>query len=65
MNGRDFYVMNYVDGIVVRDVEIASSMDEGVRRKMSESLIDTLCALHRVDIDHVWLGDLAKRNVYI
>jgi aminoglycoside phosphotransferase (APT) family kinase protein len=65
VNGRDFYVMNYVDGIVVRDVEIASSMDEGVRRKMSESLIDTLCALHRVDIDHVGLGDLAKRNGYI
>tara|TARA_B100001142_G_scaffold53804_1_gene52034 strand:+ start:560 stop:1597 length:1038 start_codon:yes stop_codon:yes gene_type:complete len=65
VNGRDFYVMNYVDGIVVRDVEIAASMDEGVRRKMSESLIDTLCALHRVDIDHVGLGDLAKRNGYI
>jgi aminoglycoside phosphotransferase (APT) family kinase protein len=65
VNGRDFYVMNYVDGIVVRDVEIGSSMNEGIRRKMSESLIDTLCALHRVDIDHVGLGDLAKRNGYI
>ncbi len=65
VNGRDFYVMRYVDGIVVRDVEVASTMDIAARKTMSESLIDTLCALHRVDIDEVGLGDLAKRSGYV
>ena len=65
VNGRDFYVMAYVDGIVVRDVEIASTMDIDARETMSASLIDTLAALHRVDIDEVGLGDLAKRTGYI
>ena len=30
-----------------------------------QALIDTLCALHRVDIDAVGLGNLAKREGYI
>ena len=65
VNGRDFYVMRFVDGIVVRDLEIASTMDIAARQTMSESLIETLVALHRVDIDQVGLGDLAKRSGYI
>ena len=65
VNGRDFYVMRFVDGIVVRDLEIASTMDVAARQTMSESLIETLVALHRVDIDQVGLGDLAKRSGYI
>lgn len=65
VNGRDFYVMDFMDGVVVRDVEIGREFDEQTRRCMSESLVDTLCALHRVDIDSVGLGDLAKREGYI
>ena len=65
VNGRDFYVMEFVDGIVVRDIEIAATMDITARETMSESLIRTLVALHRVDIDDVGLGDLAKRSGYI
>ena len=49
INGRDFYVMHYVDGIVVRDIDIATEMDIAARKAMSESLIDTLAALHQVD----------------
>ncbi len=65
VNGRDFYVMRFVDGIVVRDLDIASTMSVAARQIMSESLIETLAALHRVDIDEVGLGDLAKRSGYI
>jgi len=65
VNGRDFYVMQFVDGIVVRDIEIASTIGVAARETMSESLIRTLVALHRVDIDEVGLGDLAKRSGYI
>lgn len=65
INGRDFYVMRFVDGIVVRDIDIASSMSISARRTMSESLIENLVALHQVDTDDVGLGDLAKRSGYI
>ncbi|MDH3679084.1 MAG: phosphotransferase family protein [Acidimicrobiia bacterium] len=65
VNERDFYVMHFLDGVVVRDVEIGRTLSAEVRRRMSIELIDTLCALHRVDIDKVGLGDLAKRSGYI
>jgi aminoglycoside phosphotransferase (APT) family kinase protein len=65
VNERDFYVMWFLDGVVVRDIEIGRTFSPEVRRKMSTELIATLCALHRVDIDEVGLGDLAKRSGYI
>ena len=65
VNGRDFYVMEHVSGVVMRDKEIGETINAAVRQKMSESLIDTLCALHRVDIDAVGLGDLARRSGYV
>jgi len=65
INERDFYVMYFLDGVVVRDVEIGRTFDVATRTAMSEELINTLVALHRVDIDEVGLGNLAKRSGYI
>lgn len=65
VNERDFFVMRFLDGVVVRDADIGRTFDVATRRRMSEELITTLCALHRVDIDVVGLGDLAKRSGYI
>lgn len=65
VNDRDFYVMHYLDGVIVRDVEIGRTIDPSARTRMCHELIDTLCALHRVDIDEVGLGNLAKRSGYI
>lgn len=65
VNERDFYMMHFLDGIVVRDIDIGRTFSPEVRTKMSTELIATLCALHRVDIDEVGLGDLAKRSGYI
>lgn len=65
VNERDFYVMRYLDGVVVRSIEIGRALQEPVRTAMSKALVSTLCALHRVDIDAVGLGDLAKRDGYI
>lgn len=65
VNDRDFYVMHFLNGIVVRDIDIGLTLSEDIRRKMSIALIDTLCELHRVDIDAVGLGNLAKREGYI
>ena len=65
VNERDFYVMHFLDGVVVRDIDIGRTISEAARRRMCHELIATLCALHRVDIDAVGLGNLAKRDGYI
>ena len=65
VNGRDFFVMHFLDGVVVRDIEIGRTFSPEIRNRMCHELIDTLCALHRVDIDAVGLGDLARRSGYI
>lgn len=65
VNERDFYVMHFLDGVIVRDIEIGRTIDEAARTRMSHELINTLVALHDVDIDEVGLGNLAKRSGYI
>jgi aminoglycoside phosphotransferase (APT) family kinase protein len=66
VNGRPFYVMEFVEGHIVRDAETAErELDLGDRRRAGESIADTLAALHAVDVDDVGLGDFAKRDGYI
>ena len=65
INDAPFYVMDFVEGIVVRDAEIALSLTLPVRSKMGASLLETLVSLHAVDVDEVGLGDLARKDGYI
>ena len=65
VNERDFFVMHWLDGVIVRDVEIGRTIDPAARTRMSHELVTTLVALHRVDIDAVGLGNLARRTGYI
>jgi aminoglycoside phosphotransferase (APT) family kinase protein len=65
VNGAPFYVMEFVDGVVLDRPEKADLLDPPTRGRASENLIDTLAELHAVDIDAVGLGDLAKRDGYI
>ena len=66
VNGPPFYVMEFVDGHIVRDVETATTaLDEAGRRNAGRSLAQTMAALHSVDVDAVGLGDFAKRDGYI
>ena len=66
VNGAPFYVMAYVDGLVLRDAATAEKMltaDE--RRRAGESLVDVLAEIHGVDPDAVGLGDLGRKEGYI
>ena len=61
--GAPFYVMSYVEGIVLHDDATAvAELDGAARAHSGESLVDALVALHAVDVDAVGLGDLARRD---
>lgn len=66
VNGAPFYVMEFVDGHVVRDQEAARTMlTTEARTAASESLVDTLAEIHRVDPVAVGLGELGRHEGYI
>ena len=65
VNGAPFYVMEFVDGFILRDAALVeSALDEHGRWTAGESMADTLAELHAVDVDAVGLGDFAKRDGY-
>jgi len=65
VNGAPFYVMDFVDGQVLRDVNVARSIPVEARRNAGLSVADTLARIHAVDPDAVGLGDLGKKEGYI
>ena len=65
VNGAPFYVMDYVDGRVLRDATAAQAVTPEARRHASLSIADTLARIHAVDPDAVGLGDLGKKEGYI
>lgn len=66
VNDAPFYVMGFVDGHVIRDADTAAAaLTPIARRRASESLVDTLAALHAVDIEAVGLADLSRHEGYL
>ena len=65
VNGAPFYVMGYVDGVVLDSAERGAELPVHLRRAAGEHLIDVLADLHAVDIDSIGLGDLARREGYV
>jgi aminoglycoside phosphotransferase (APT) family kinase protein len=63
--GVPFYVMGFVDGLVVRDGATAGVLGEDGRRAAADSLVDVLAGLHALDPDDVGLGDLGRREAYV
>ena len=65
VTGAEFYVMELVDGLVLRDEdEVQAAFDEAGRRRIAEALVDTLADLHAVDLDAAGLGELGRRDGY-
>jgi aminoglycoside phosphotransferase (APT) family kinase protein len=54
------FVMDFVDGVVITESTPAPSDDEQLRRRIGESLVDTLAALHKVAWRESGLGDFGK-----
>jgi aminoglycoside phosphotransferase (APT) family kinase protein len=66
VNEAPFYVMEFVEGAILRDRHDAEVMfDEPTRSAIGEHLAATLARLHDVDVDAAGLGALAKHDGYI
>ncbi len=65
VNGAPFYVMDFVDGLIIRDAKAAERLTPDQRRVVGESLIDVLAEIHAVEPDKVGLGDLGRKEGYI
>lgn len=65
VNERPFYVMEFVDGQIVRNQNQASQLAPELRQSSSRSIAETLALIHAVDVDQVGLGDLGRKEDYI
>jgi aminoglycoside phosphotransferase (APT) family kinase protein len=65
VNGAPFYVMDFVDGIIVRDGSVAQQLTVDQRAAAGRSVAETLARIHAVDPDAVGLGDLGRKEGYI
>jgi aminoglycoside phosphotransferase (APT) family kinase protein len=66
VNGAPFYVMDFVDGHVLRDADAArQALSPEARDNASRSLVDTMARIHAVDLDAAGLSDLGRHDGYI
>lgn len=66
VNGSPFYVMDFVDGHVLRDPDASQrSLTPAARATASRSLVDTMARIHAVDLEQAGLADLGRHDGYI
>jgi aminoglycoside phosphotransferase (APT) family kinase protein len=65
VNGAPFYVMKFVDGLVLHDSAAARLLVPTERHALGIHVIDVLAMLHRLDPDDVGLGDLGRKEAYL
>ncbi|MEZ5411252.1 MAG: phosphotransferase family protein [Acidimicrobiales bacterium] len=67
VNGAPFYIMGFVDGVVLADPEtvLANLPEDGQRATLSTSVVTVLADLHLADPDTIGLGDLGRREAYL
>lgn len=66
INDAPFYVMDFVEGLILRDQASAAVLTAEQCTIASQSLVDAQIAFHTVDIDAIGLGQLAKtRTNYV
>jgi len=66
ISGAPFYVMEFIEGPVLRGLAEAKAFpDEARRRSIGMAVADTLVAIHAVDPDAVGLADLGRKEDYV
>ncbi len=65
VSDRPFYVMAFVDGLVLRNADDARLLTDDAKVRASESIVDVLADLHSLDVDAIGLGSLGRRGGYV
>jgi aminoglycoside phosphotransferase (APT) family kinase protein len=65
VNGAPFYVMEQVDGRILRTPEDLAPLTKDDARRCSEQLVDVLVHIHTVDFDAVGLADFGRPDGYL
>ncbi|MFT7140234.1 MAG: aminoglycoside phosphotransferase (APT) family kinase protein [Candidatus Azotimanducaceae bacterium] len=65
VNDAPFYVMGFVDGLVLNDSVIGGSVLVPDRHGIGLNVIDILSRLHAINPDDVGLGDLGRKDAYL
>jgi aminoglycoside phosphotransferase (APT) family kinase protein len=65
VNGAPFYVMDFVEGLIIRDAAVVEGLSPEARRNAGLSVATTLAKIHAIDPDAVGLGDLGKKDDYV
>ena len=65
VNDADFYVMAFVDGLVLHDSVIADTLSLEHRHALSVHLVHILSELHLIDPEDVGLGKLGRKEGYL
>lgn len=65
VNGAPFYVMGFVDGTVLHDLEAGQQIPADRRGGVGRSVVEVLATLHSLDPDEIGLGDLGRREGYL
>jgi aminoglycoside phosphotransferase (APT) family kinase protein len=65
VNGAPFYVMEKVDGVILRTPEDLAPMSHDTARRCSEELVDVLARIHLVDWRAVGLEDFGRPDGYL
>jgi aminoglycoside phosphotransferase (APT) family kinase protein len=63
--GAPFYLMDHVEGRVLRTVEDAADVAPEEARGLSERLADALAAIHLLDVERAGLGDFGRPQGYM
>lgn len=65
VNDADFYVMTFVDGLVLNDATVCTSLSADNRQSISRQVVEILARLHALGPDEVGLGDLGRKEAYL
>jgi aminoglycoside phosphotransferase (APT) family kinase protein len=65
VTGAEFYVMEFVEGLVLADSEAGLALAPRARASAAWHLVDVLVALHALDPVAVGLGDMVRKTGYV
>ena len=65
VNEAPFYVMGFVDGVVLHDRDSGARIPVNEREPVARSTVSVLAKLHLLDPDEIGLGNLGRREGYL